>query len=141
MTSLHSVALQSAEERKLAHYPSLELCKKLTANWFPKTEKCWTRSLKWDEESKTFPYELSSRPTPWGYYFAASVMELLDELPQSIIKFQLTHWLSMYKRDFWDNLWQVCYYNNWSGIYRRDTLPNALAEMWLWLKENNYLIK
>lgn len=38
MTSLHSVAPQGAVS-KANHYPSLELCKKLTEIGFPETEK------------------------------------------------------------------------------------------------------
>ena len=120
------------------HYPSLELCKKLTSSNFPKTEKCWTRSLKWNEESKKFPYEISSRPTPWGYYVAASVMELLDELPTMIEKdwekyFICTagKYIVIYSDYIKGNLHKTESYN----------LADWLAEMWLWLKENDLLPK
>lgn len=131
------------------YYPSLEPCKKLTANWFPKTEKCWTRSLKWDEESKTFPYEVSSRPTPWGYYVCPSVMELFDEMPKEIYPKWLKHSLTILSdnngiyawRDYLTQYWvrydtidqKICINIHWWN------LPNALAEMWIWLKENNYI--
>lgn len=99
-----------------SHYPSLELCKKLTEIGFPKTDKI----------CEAYPEKYPK--TPWNIwlncYYSPSVMEMLDVMP--------THELEI--EDIW----------NWSVLHSSDnrmvwTLPNALAEMILWLHENNYI--
>ena len=135
------------------HYPSLELCKKLTEEGFPNTEKCWARSLKWDDTKKTFPYELSSRPTPWGYYVAASVMELLDELP-CMISWENKYLSERYpEKDIgyilfmqkYYHCYRVSYFNKFFWDYKHyidsKNYADSLAKMWLWLKENDLLPK
>lgn len=69
-------------------------------------------------------------------YVCPSIMELLDSIPNKIKSSKLQwHYLSMLNSFDWGIV--VCY---WTLIkVRKDTLPNALAEMWIWLKENKYL--
>ncbi len=125
------------------HYPSLELCKKLTEAGFPEETSCHFRKNNSDIYEHTF--------WPWNdeSYVCPSVMELLDEMP---------NWITVKYKD-WD-VWNYkleigrqwtsesieAYYAhyvelNWAYVFCLGTLPNALAEMWLWLKENNYLTK
>jgi hypothetical protein len=107
------------------HYPSLELCKRLTCNWFPETEK-------WEYY-----------PDIDTYLEKPSIAELLDELPTSIKewwKYLLgINWVWTDKRQF-NVRYETVYWSNkiW---FQDESLPNALTEMWLWLKENNYLPK
>lgn len=119
-----------------SHYPSLELCKKLTEAWFWHTEKVHLTPFpenrpSWEIETiiidsdKTHYFEWEV-----DIYVAPSVMELLDCTPID-------------KIDIWYSYpdWRLKLKENTTSDVRNETFPNALAEMWLWLKENNYLIK
>ena len=104
------------------HYPSLELCKKLTEDGFPET---YLSMISWviQEKRGVSSIEYFQGVVP---LVCPSVMELLDELPTFVAIEKEDNWTySCYKFDFTPSY-------NWA-------LPNALAEMWLWLKENNYL--
>lgn len=97
-----------------AHYPSLELCKKLMEAgfiWSARSQVLWTDK-----------------------YVCPSVMELLDEIPKKIV-YWTEGYFSIKKLDFYI-VWYS--FDNWQVSFSW-TLPNALAEMWLWLKENNYV--
>jgi hypothetical protein len=67
-------------------------------------------------------------------------MELLDEMPTlwwdtpKIVK-NYIWWYVVYEWENNDIIWE------WWNKWQCDTLPDALAEMYLWLKENNYLTK
>ena len=103
------------------HYPSIELCKKLTEAGFPETEYKPTQYLN----------------SEFNEYVCPSVMELLDEMPKYV------KWIPL-QVDYWTGQWTYCThcYVKYSWLnYTWLDLPNALAEMWLWLKENNYLTK
>jgi hypothetical protein len=113
-----------------SHYPSLELCKRLTETWFPKTEKII--EINQNEYPKTM----------WNIwvncYYSPNIAELLDELPWEIEGC----YLSIVKQFDW--CYDISYqelFVSWELHKTLWTLPNALAEMWLWLKENNYLPK
>ena len=97
------------------HYPSLELCKKLTESGFPRTEididKDWCLEKDWAE------------------YKCPSVMELLDEIPCSVTLLKKSDWTYSVNRNNPRNR----KHTEWK------TASDALAEMYLWLKENNYL--
>lgn len=118
-----------------SHYPSLDLCKKLTANGFPRTEMWlldfwYDRANQWD----IMPYDfcLDCEDYEWTTYRCPSIAELLDELPEWMIEFERI-----------GKEWKIWYWyedENPHIIYSIN-LPNALAEMYLWLKENNYLTK
>ena len=116
------------------YYPSLELCNKLTKSGFPETEKNLYSSFWWDFTTKN---------TVWMdrniiIYKYPSVMELLDEMPIIINDdkqlYLVKHEDLNYSVKYWSKNWG-------SDFWTFNTLPNALAEMWLWLKENNYLTK
>lgn len=101
---------------KQEHKVSAELVKKLIDNNF---------QFSWNPEDVT-------------------VMELLDEMPKSIETDDLEYYLYY---DFTDNKVYYTSDNCWSCEaeilmeYFGDTLSHALGKMYLWLKENNYLIK
>lgn len=100
-----------------SHYPSLELCKKLTEARFPATEK-WFPHNNWSE-----------------YYVYPAIMEILDKIPDLTVVNNEVYWLQMTK-------WSVEYYSNnmEENIFEAfKPLPDALAYTWLWMKENNYL--
>ena len=147
MTSLHSVAHLCAWGLKSEHYPSLELCKRLTCRWFPETEK-WEYFTDIDT-----------------YLEKPSIAELLDELPKVIEAYGWFALLSIlycypngekvsiiykflspvkiptiYTKDDWTEYAKMDK-NTTLHCLQEDTLPDALAEMWIWLKENNLLPK
>ncbi len=62
----------------ISHYPSLELCKKLTEAGFPDTEMGYFTTC--------CPSEIARFIKNHQVYVCPSVMELLDELPADIIE-------------------------------------------------------
>ena len=120
-----------------SHYPSLELCKNLTEAGFPATEM-YIGEYRHTQLNKEFEVTIRDSCYAWDYetfrnvWFCPSVMELLDAIPTELEYENGTLsylWMSI---DRW--VWY-----NWFHIVDYWTLPNALAEMWLWLKENKYL--
>ena len=109
------------------HYPSLELCKKLTEIWFPTTfqhigDSGWT--VIWCGE------------IPEWMFVSPSVMEMLDVIPWEIKE----HYLSIVKQ--MNGQYDICYqelFVSWELHNTEWTLPNALAQMILWLHENKYI--
>lgn len=80
-------------------------------------------------------------------YVCPSIAELLYELPKQFV--HETHW---FRRAFEFQIWwnnyvdkysvqYYCFINRETLINKCDNLPNALASMWLWLKENDLLHK
>ena len=153
------------------HYPSLELCKKLTEAGFPETQlwifdtrKSWKKYncpyVSEYEEPKFIPFwnikiweseleitDFKNNPSAWYNeslpLVCPSIMELLDEIPSSIHIWhsEFTLYISPYSITYYPNQlwwWDVPVF---ASILSWWTYQNALAEMWLWLKENNYLTK
>ncbi len=121
------------------HYPSLELCKKLTEAGFPRTEYQYEQNN--NKRSQAF-WDIKFWNNWYSYTdnnwlleaVCPSVMELLDVFPTEI------NWFALKIRQ--PRKYTVEYSCNSDKIFSSVwTLPNALAEMWLWLKENNYLTK
>ena len=112
------------------HYPSLELCKKLTEIWFPDTllsnGSWWIDSIPYSTYAK---WETSRTVCP-------SVMEMLDVIPWWIETEDWVCNLVLRKERWWENWY---YDKNWSAMIFNDTLPNTLAKMILWLVEDKYL--
>lgn len=142
---------------KQEHYPSLELCKKLTEIGFPKTQH--TYSFWWDkcEEEFTIVDEDDDGVSRTEFYRCPSVMEMLDVIPDHIAH-EEDEWKGWdYAWQGWDYAWQLLINKRVINIgydvfYNRliqepfnlhksdtDTLPNALAQMILWLHENKYI--
>ncbi len=119
-----------------SHYPSLELCKKLTEIGFPETERDWLND--WWYEHGSERYAWISKDTDikdeWVRLRCPSIMEMIDIMPDSIHdKIWQKKWLEIGKKF-------VAYSTNWMAVHMVDwPIPNALAEMMLWLHENNYI--
>jgi hypothetical protein len=122
-----------------SHYPSIELCKKLTEIGFPRTEMwmldfLYERPNQWDIFE--YDFSLDCEDHEWTTYKCPSIAELLDELPKSI-------WEVHSKELTIEYIWWDAFVEYTDSRYRLErkvwTLPNALAEMYIWLKENNYL--
>ena len=121
------------------HYPSIELCRKLTEIGFLATRD------RYEADWKIVLWE-SSNQFMWAWqYVCPSVMEMLDVMPADIkvwsedefdtydlsifkldketfcIRYSLSEYVDEYIEEF-----------NWH-------LPNVLAEMVLWLHQNNYI--
>lgn len=113
-----------------SHYPSLELCKKLTEIGFPISEKFWQYWKICDAFHDCMIHSEAS--------VCPSVMEVLDVMPTiwwdtpKIVKNYLW-WYVAYEWENHEIIW--AWWNKWQC----DNLPNALAEMILWLHENNYI--
>lgn len=127
------------------HYPSLELCKKLTEISFPKTENYIDD--KW--------YISDFKET----YVCPSVMEMLDVIPENLFlkekktdefypyyPLYITYSDSGKKVEYRsivysyrDSVKMDCMLQNHCLVKFEDKLPNALAEMVLWLNENKYI--
>lgn len=129
-----------------SHYPPLALCKKLTESWFTGTEKRWIRAecipltpINVYYEKDLFTLTDANFPEEWENYFCPSVMEMLAVMPVAMIinwekqslKINSVQW-EIYK--FWIRFWDETSFYDWYW-----TLPNALAEMILWLVDNKYL--
>lgn len=125
------------------HYPSLELCKKLTEIGFPSTVysngSWWIDSITYEKYSENWKDKTYRTVCP-------SVMEMLDVMPESIPDWRnrsFSIWtINMWKFGWfwavqygeWLEEWQTAHY-----IESKESLPNALAEMILWLVDNKYL--
>ena len=114
------------------HYPSLENCKRLTEMWFPYTEQYWSSNL-------LEVYKISE----WFWfsydweYVCPSIAELLDEMPKRITVDKKFFYLEIR-----GDMVVYCWFTGQDANFTKVTiypLPNALAETWIWLKENNYI--
>ena len=143
-----------------SHYPILELCKKLTEAGFPRTTMFTQQSSSFMENwylvmntkirdeifnPKCFENWSTTADMKKEIVYP-SVMELLDEMPKEIIEgwmFEFLLTLSpQISPEFVEWNFTVQYLSSvipLCDINISWTLPNALAEMWLWLKENKYL--
>lgn len=108
-----------------SHYPNIELCRKLTEAGFPEETSCHFR------RNNSYIYEHTFWPWNDESYVCPSVMELLDEMPKRI---QIKNWWLYYYVSIDDVEYP------WLD-YDEENLPNALAEMYLFLKENWYIWK
>jgi len=129
-----------------AHYPSLDLCKKLTEEGFPQTEM-YIWEFRHRQLNKEFEITIRDNCYEWDYEefrnfsFCPSIAELFDELPTwrnltpivEIVTNELLCPVRLISAD-----WEFIKAFWWNET---DWIPNALAEMWLWLKENNLLNK
>ena len=139
---------------KNAHYPSLELCKKLTKIGFPYTEKNFIRAesapltiVEIYGEEDWMVITNANFPKDWINYKCPSVMEMLDIMPKVINVGKLPYTLNIMTGGK-DTDYGIQYLNysyadthtyclsDLTTIFW--TIPNALASMVLWLHENKY---
>ncbi len=118
---------------KPEHYPSLERCKKLTEMGFPITQFVYEKhDIEKFEDSWKIYLRLGGYCKSWNTHWHLdsvypSVMELLDEIQK---------WKISIHYSYPD--WRVV--PKWESSWTRDSyLPNALADMWIWLKENGHI--
>lgn len=114
-------------DMKQEHYPSLELCKKLTEIGFPTTfqhigDSGWT--VIWCGE------------IPEWMFVSPSVMEMLDELRKTDLRFCINFYSehTIVTVFIWDDEKMF-----WAEDDCDEPLPKALAQMILWLHENKYI--
>ncbi len=132
---------------KQEHYPSLELCKKLTEIGFPKTQH--TYSFWWDkcEEEFTIVDEDDDGVSRTEFYRCPSVMEMLDVMPRDIHVWhhQYTWSITPYWFTYVPNQSHSTDIIPFFATDMNDDTaglsidPNAIAEMILWLHENKYI--
>ena len=126
-----------------SHYPSLELCKKLTEIGFPDTGHSTYDGKKLCEPNMVMvryalsDYDKLVRVRKEWEYVCPSIMEMLDVMPNIIDKGSEWFYLvisknsACFERTLYADVFHLC------EFYQK--LPNALAEMILWLHENNYI--
>lgn len=114
-------------EENTDHYPSLELCKKLKEIGFPHTEFSY-----YPEIWKVMMFSKNSVTWP-----CPSVMEMLDVIPDDIR-------VEILPNNKYYTVW--CYFTNIDIDSKRFgssdwscSVPNALAEMIIWLHENKHI--
>lgn len=114
---------------KKEHFPSLELCKKLTEIGFPETEN--RISDEWiHTEEQYINWDIPSEN-----YVCPSVMEMIDVLPEIIEdKYGIDYRLSISPHGCWYE--EFC--NDTIGLFQWK-IPKALAEVTIWLYENKYI--
>lgn len=122
------------------HYPSLELCKKLTEIGFPETEHTYA-FCRWTEKDASLVRKEEAQE--WKCYTEVgkcpSVMEMLDVMPYKIEKWEISYYLTLFGK-------KVVQYqpDNFHAFTQplldiRKNPPDALAEMILWLHENKHI--
>lgn len=130
------------------HYPSLELCKKLTKIGFPKTEKIYCSTFKiWDDLIPISTWEFTIADEKYNvWYVCPSVMEMWDIIQTYIWKYNRAD--DFYKSELRISKYDVSYSQIEEcesiisfPILHNNTLPDCLAEMVIWLKNNNHLPK
>lgn len=120
------------------HYPSLELCKRLTEVWF-KINREWTyRNSFWIYNKNIEGFELESTD-----FICLSVMDMLEYMPISIrIRWKLflrtIHWI--WDNDIWFTYRTSTYVeNDYLMFLHWKSLPDLCAEMLLSLLKNKYI--
>lgn len=111
-----------------SHYPSLELCKKLTEIGFPNT-------MFYYEWVENFSGKIEYNIMPWhkmydDEFVCPSVMEMLDVIPDEVDDL-------VFAMELWEWGYRNC--NGYLEVGFEKSTPNALAEMILWLYENKHL--
>lgn len=113
------------------HYPDLDRCRELTKLGFPRTAFAWSIS-----KTKILVDNWEGRRPN---ILCPSVSEMLDVIPDTLHDdWQLHIWKnndSQYWVVFEEVNWD-CLKTPWTWF---ETLPNALADLIIWLVENNYL--
>lgn len=122
-----------------SHYPSLELCKKLTDAGFPETEAIFIQKDMFSDDFRMiYDWDCSQYEDEcYSKLRCPSVMEMLDVMPNQISDGFEKHYLIIWKNYAWyertrdGEVLNLCEFYQWT--------PDALAYCVLWLQENNYI--
>lgn len=118
------------------HYPSLELCKKLTEIEFPETEHIYAY-CRWTEEDAN--QVRKEEAEEWKFYnqvaICPSVMEMLDLIPWKIEINDIEYIFTTYKDILVSYESLTCHVIK-NIPFISSTFPNALAEIIIWLHNN-----
>jgi len=143
------------------HCVSLEIAKQLKeAGWKKETEFWWEKIFV-IETAKLYPQEkvlsirlvkgkpiISEEDDGVLFYPAPLATEILEELPEEFEYKEHTYRLQIGKNDKWYAVWydstdKIEINSAWSKLTfneeNEDTLPNALAKMWLYLKKERLI--
>lgn len=133
----------------LTHVTSLEMSKKLVENgWTKETEFLWVVHKEVAEPDYANCIHLSPADSEirdyypvesWEYFKAPLATEILEELPEHLEKVEF---LSISKITIGlEQVFRVTYEENEfiSLDKTSDSLPNALAEMWIYLKQKGLI--
>jgi hypothetical protein len=122
-----------------SHYPSFKLCKKLTEIGFPATELFYTASTKYWRR-KSFISDWENNQPFFKNYKCPSVMEMLDVMPEYI---NSDSCLTISKHSCSYENTTIMHENSyiWSTfiVSHSHNLPDAIAEMIIWLYEHKYI--
>ena len=129
------------------HYPSLELCKKLTEAWFPYTENMYYSN--WVVVNTKFINTVAYAWELFDYakeeYVCPSIAELLDDIHSKWLFVSMWGWVIWWNEIDWYHIidFIVHFHSLWRDSREMRIIKKSpaewLAQMWLWLKENNYL--
>ena len=111
----------------------IKMARKLEkAGWDKRCFSYWVPYLK----GYALAYDFEENALPDENYCAPTASEILDGLPIVLRKKNLC--CSKSVPDIRGNpFWQVSY--DWEAVFGSDTLANAAAELWIYLKENDLL--
>ena len=140
MIEKYVVSLDLAKKLKEAGYPQ----KGGGWYWYSSIENALWRLMFLDEFDGEFNQDIET------FLKAPLAEEILEELPKMIYwkpavgNLNITGYRLTIKKDtFETGCYHVGYKNIdrivWAGNFRDNKLSNALARLWLWLKENGYL--
>lgn len=116
---------------KNSYYPSFDLCVELKKAWYPQQWLYWyCDGIMYDDDDRI---DLD-RAVEWlEWVYTPDLMEILDRIPKKHIILDYTE----------DGEARITYQTDLTDTNEKsivaDTLPNALAEMTIWLYENNFI--
>lgn len=114
------------------HYPTLDRCKKLTELGFPETINGWWRNY-WSRINPDVRiHHEKYHFWKWRPLVLPSVIEMMDLIPKDIFYDIFPY---QEKQEYFVEIISSTCFKSISS----DTIPNALADMIIWLVENDYL--
>ena len=129
------------EKMKTKDYPNIELCRKLTDLGFPTTEKVFTSQMKaYNGEPPSPTWEMIIADEKYNvWYVCPNLMEMFN-----VTMNQNRSWYIRISknRDTDGYIWADCDFYIGSILEKRfimDNIPDAISEMIIWLKENDFI--
>jgi len=127
---------------------SLELSQKLKDAGYPQEGVWWwVPKINPKDDSVSWGLKRKGCPSFSIPVIAPTIAELVDELPAGVYNSQFDYELAIFKNGFdsnsidkrWFVVYEDCITDENRFFQQDDRLSNALAKMWLYLKENNLL--